>query len=76
MLDGPNKTALSPDWGALTDIERGLHGLEAPVDIAQVMTAVDRLLDESVAAKAFLLRDSPQNPSVAGFTSGRSTSRL
>jgi type I restriction enzyme R subunit len=58
---GEDKTALSPDWGALTDIARGLHGLEKPVDISQVMTAVDRLLDESVAAKAFLLRDSPED---------------
>lgn len=57
-----DKTALSPDWGALTDIARGLQGLEKPVDISQVMSAVDRLLDESVAAKAFLLRDSPQDP--------------
>ncbi|HJX51964.1 MAG TPA: type I restriction endonuclease subunit R, partial [Polyangia bacterium] len=45
-----DKTALSPDWGALTDIARGLQGLEKPVDISQVMSAVDRLLDESVAA--------------------------
>jgi len=54
------KADLSPDWGALTDIARGLRGLEAPVDITQVMSAVDRLLDESVAAKAFVMRDSPE----------------
>jgi type I restriction enzyme R subunit len=54
------KADLSPDWGALTDIARGLRGLEQPVDITQVMSAVDRLLDESVAAKAFVMRDSPE----------------
>jgi type I restriction enzyme R subunit len=54
------KADLSPDWGALTDIARGLRGLEQPVDISQVMSAVDRLLDESVAAKAFVMRDSPE----------------
>ena len=54
------KADLSPDWGALTDIARGLRGLEQPVDITQVMAAVDRLLDESVAAKAFVMRDSPE----------------
>jgi type I restriction enzyme R subunit len=55
------KADLSPDWGALTDIARGLRGLEQPVDITQVMAAVDRLLDESVAAKAFVMRDSPED---------------
>ena len=54
------KADLSSDWAALTDIARGLRGLEQPVDITQVMSAVDRLLDESVAAKAFILRHSPE----------------
>ena len=51
------KADLAPDWCALTDIARGLHGLEKPVDISEVMSAVDRLLDESVAAKALIWND-------------------
>jgi len=44
-----------------------LRGLEQPVDITQVMSAVDRLLDESVAAKAFVSMTS-RCPQGAGMT--------
>jgi type I restriction enzyme R subunit len=54
-----NKAPLGPAWGALDDLLRALRGLETPVDISQVMDAVDRLLDDSVAAKAFVMRDAP-----------------
>jgi type I restriction enzyme R subunit len=64
------KADLSPDWCALTDIARGLHGLEKPVDISEVMSAVDRLLDESVAAKAFVMRDSPEEGEPARINLG------
>lgn len=52
-----NKAPLGPAWGALDDLQRAIRGLEEPVDISQVMAAVDRLLDDSVAAKAFTMRD-------------------
>jgi type I restriction enzyme R subunit len=52
-----NKAPLGPAWGALDDLLRAIRGLEEPVDISQVMAAVDRLLDDSVAAKAFAMRD-------------------
>ena len=54
-----HKAPLGPAWGALNDILRALRGLETPVDISQVMDDVDRLLDRSVAAEPFHMRDQP-----------------
>lgn len=49
------KLDLAPDWGALLDLARGIRGLEQPVDISDVMARVDKLLDESVDANAYVI---------------------
>ncbi len=36
------KNAFSADWSALTDLARGIRGLQKPVDISQVMAAVEK----------------------------------
>ncbi|WP_438025240.1 type I restriction enzyme subunit R domain-containing protein [Sorangium sp. So ce233] len=57
------KDELSSDWGVLTDLARGIRGLEQPVDISKVMEAVEHLLDESVDAKGYAIRETTQAPS-------------
>jgi type I restriction enzyme R subunit len=49
------KLALAPDWGALLDLARGIQGLEQPVDISEVMTRVEQLLDESIDADSYVI---------------------
>lgn len=51
------KNKLSADWGVLTDLARGIRGLQQPVDISKVMEAVERLLDESIDAKGYVIRE-------------------
>ncbi|MFO0734807.1 MAG: type I restriction endonuclease subunit R [Labilithrix sp.] len=47
------------DWGVLLDLARGIQGLEQPVDISAVMTQVEKLLDESVDANAYVIHEPP-----------------
>ena len=54
------KLEFAPDWGALLDLARGISGLEQPVDISEVMTRVEHLLDESVDANAYVIRETPR----------------
>jgi type I restriction enzyme R subunit len=56
------KTAMSADWGALMDLARAIRGLEKPVDISAVMGAVEKLLDESIDAAGYLIREPPSTP--------------
>jgi type I restriction enzyme, R subunit len=56
------KNPLSADWGALVDLARALRGLEKPVDISAVMGAVERLLDESIDASAYVIQEPPKTP--------------
>lgn len=51
------KNEFSPAWGVLADLCRGLRQLEKPVDISKVMDAVERLLDESIDAQGYTLRE-------------------
>ncbi len=44
-------------WGALIDLKRGITGLEAPVDIEEVMARVENLLNESIEAKSYVIRE-------------------
>jgi type I restriction enzyme R subunit len=56
------KNELSPDWGLLADLAHGIRGLQRPVDISKVMSAVERLLDESIDAKGFVIRETTKAP--------------
>ncbi len=49
------KNVFSSDWSALTDLARGIRGLQKPVDISEVMAAVEKLLDESVDARSYMI---------------------
>ncbi|APR84570.1 Type I restriction-modification system, restriction subunit R [Minicystis rosea] len=51
------KKALAPDWGVLTDLAARLRSLQQPVDISKVMEAVERLLDESIDAQGYVIRE-------------------
>lgn len=51
------KNDLAPDWSVLTDLARGIRGLQKPVDIAAVMEAVEKLLDASVDAEAYKIHE-------------------
>jgi type I restriction enzyme R subunit len=56
------KNALAPDWGYLTDLSRSIRGMETPVDISKVMDAVEHLLDASVGAEAYVIREPEKEP--------------
>ncbi len=51
------KLELAPDWSALLDLARGIQGLEQPVDISEVMTRVEKLLDESIDADSYTIAE-------------------
>ena len=51
------KNDLAADWGALSDLAGALRALERPVDISHVMDAVERLLDDSIDAEGYTLRE-------------------
>lgn len=53
----PRKNALSADWGVIADLARGIRGLEKPVDITGVMQSVEKLLDESIDAQGYVIRE-------------------
>ncbi|XXX75942.1 type I restriction endonuclease subunit R [Sorangium sp. So ce134] len=56
------KNELSSDWGVLTDLARGIRGLQQPVDISKIMDAVERLLDASIDAKGYAIRETTEAP--------------
>ncbi len=56
------KNAFAADWSLLSDLARGIRGLQAPVDISKIMEAVEKLLDESVAAQAYVIRSPADAP--------------
>ncbi|WP_437842572.1 type I restriction enzyme endonuclease domain-containing protein [Sorangium sp. So ce1153] len=56
------KNELSSDWGVLTDLARGIRGLQQPVDISKIMDAVERLLDESIDAQGYAIREPTEAP--------------
>lgn len=58
----PRKTPFAGDWGVLIDIARGIHGLEKPVDISEVMEQVEKLLDESIDAEGYAIREPEGEP--------------
>jgi type I restriction enzyme R subunit len=58
------KNVFSADWSVLTDLARGIRGLQAPVDISEVMAAVEKLLDDSVGAQGYTIRSN--NPGAFG----------
>ncbi|MGK4008360.1 HsdR family type I site-specific deoxyribonuclease [Sorangium sp. So ce1036] len=39
------------------DLSRGIRGLQQPVDISKIMDTVERLLDESIDAKGYAIRE-------------------
>lgn len=51
------KNEFSLDWGVFEDLCRGLRQAEKPVDISKVMAQVERLLDESIDASGYELRE-------------------
>lgn len=51
------KNALSADWGVIANLARGIRGLEKPVDITGVMQSVEKLLDESIDAQGYVIRE-------------------
>lgn len=53
----PRKNALAADWGVIVDLARGIRGLEKPVDITAVMQSVEELLDESIDAQGYVIRE-------------------
>jgi type I restriction enzyme R subunit len=55
------KNELAPDWSVLTDLGRGIRGLQTPVDISKVMEAVEKLLDESIDTQGYMIRE-PTTP--------------
>jgi len=59
------KLVLAADWGALLDLARGIRGLEQPVDISGVMARVEELLDESIDAEGYVIRE-PQGEQYGG----------
>jgi type I restriction enzyme R subunit len=59
------KLELAADWGALLDLARGIRGLEQPVDISGVMARVEELLDESIDAEGYVIRE-PQGEQYGG----------
>lgn len=56
------KNAFSADWSVLTDLARGIRGLQKPVDISEVMVAVEKLLDESVDAHGYVISSKEGEP--------------
>lgn len=54
------KDELAGDWGVLTDLAGAIRALERPVDISKVMEAVERLLDDSIAARPLKIRETTQ----------------
>ncbi len=56
------KNALASDWAVITDLARGIHGLEQPVDISKLMESVERLLDESIDAGGYVIREPKGTP--------------
>jgi type I restriction enzyme R subunit len=55
------KNELAPDWSLLVDLARGIRGLQTPVDISKVMDAVEGLLDASIDAHGYVIRE-PATP--------------
>lgn len=53
----PQKNEFSLDWGIFEDLSGSLKRLEEPVDISHVMTKVEPLLDESIDASGYELRE-------------------
>lgn len=51
------KNEFSQDWGIFEDLSRSLKQLEEPVDISKVMSRVEQLLDESIDASGYELRE-------------------
>lgn len=51
------KNEFSLDWGIFEDLCRGLRQVEKPVDISKVMVQVERLLDDSIDASGYELRE-------------------
>ncbi|WP_437528254.1 type I restriction endonuclease subunit R [Sorangium sp. So ce726] len=51
------KEAFAAEWAALTDLARGLHGMEEPVDVSHVMQRVERLLDASITTRGPTMLD-------------------
>ena len=51
------KNEFSMEWAVLADVRRGLKQLEEPVDISKIMDAVERLLDDSIDAEGYKLRE-------------------
>jgi type I restriction enzyme, R subunit len=51
------KNEFSLDWGIFDDLSQSLKQLEKPVDISHVMANVERLLDESIDASGYELRE-------------------
>ncbi len=56
------KNAYTADWGVLTDLARGIQGEETPVDISAVMEKVEHLLDESIDAAGYVIREPGRTP--------------
>jgi hypothetical protein len=56
------REATTADWGVLTDLARGIQGEETPVDISAVMEKVESLLDESIDAAGYVIREPGRTP--------------
>lgn len=61
------KNALAADWGVIADLARGIRGLEKPVDISGIMGAVEKLLDSSIDAEAYVIREPPGGDGYGGL---------